>query len=68
MKSKEELLQMLYFRLSELEDGSIKTENPEFARQEAVELGLLYDILGDEVKEEYWGRIEEERYWYLSEE
>jgi hypothetical protein len=65
MKSKEELLKMLYSRLAELQDGRIKEENPEYAKQEAVELGLLYDILGDEVKEEYWEAIETERYFYL---
>ena len=65
MKNKDELLKMLYERLTELEDGRIKTENPEFAKHEAVELGLLYDILGEEVKEAYWERIEKERYWYI---
>ena len=34
-------------------------------KHEAIELGLLYDILGDEVKEEYWEAIEQERYFYL---
>ena len=65
MKNLDELLKMLYVRLAELEDGRIKEENSEFAKQEAIELGLLYDILGDEVKEAYWDRIEKERYWYL---
>lgn len=65
MKTKNELLQMLYCKLAELEDGRTKKNNPEFARDLATELGLLYDILGDEVEEEYWERIEKERYWYL---
>jgi len=44
MKTTEELLQMLYSRLTELTDGTIKITNPEYAKQEAIELGLLYDI------------------------
>jgi len=65
MKTTEELLQMLYSRLTELTDGTIKITNPEYAKQEAIELGLLYDILGEEVKEDYWEMIEKERTWYL---
>lgn len=65
MKNLDELLKMLYVRLAELEDGRIKKENPDYAKHEAIELGLLYDILGNEVKEGYWDRIEKERYWYL---
>lgn len=65
MKTLEELLSMLFTRLAELQDGNIKNSNPEYAKQEAIEMGLLYDILGEEVPEEYWETIEEERYWYL---
>ena len=60
MKSKQELLKMLFSRLAELQHGGIKVENPEYAKQEAMELSLLYDILGDEVPEEFWEQIEEE--------
>ena len=65
MKSKEELLKMLYSRLTELEDGRIKNADKEYAMIMAAELGLLSDILGDEVAEEYWERIDNERYWYI---
>lgn len=60
MKSKEELLSMLYSRLAELQDGRIKINNPKFAEQLRVELALLYDILGDDVPEEFWEQIEKE--------
>lgn len=60
MKTKEQLLSMLYSRLAELQDGRIKENNPEFAKRETIELALLYDILGDEVPEEYWEQIEEQ--------
>ena len=65
MKNKEQLLKMLYSRLAELQDGRIKIDNPEYAEHEAVELHLLYEILGDDVPEEYWEQIEAEEYWYL---
>lgn len=60
MKTKDELLTMLYDRLAELEDGRIKENNPRHAKQLAVELGLLYDILDEDVPEADWERIEEE--------
>ena len=60
MKTKEELLKMLFVRLALLKYGGIKIENPEYAKQEAIELALLYDILGDDVPEGFWEQIEEE--------
>ena len=60
MKTKQELLSMLFARLAELQHGGIKIDNPEYAKQEANELALLYDILGDKVPEEYWEQIEKE--------
>ena len=60
MKTKQELLSMLFCRLAELQHGGIKIENPEYARQDATELALLYDILGDEAPENYWKQIEKE--------
>lgn len=59
MKTKQELLQMLYSRLAELQDGRIRQANPDMYDKLRTELALLYDILGDEVPEEYWGQIEE---------
>ena len=60
MRTQQELLQMLYSRLAELQDGRIKTVNPTRAKKLQVELNLLWDILGNDVPEEYWEQIEEE--------
>lgn len=60
MKTKQELLSMLYCKLAELQDGRIKVNNPTFAEQLKIELALLYDILGDEVPTEFWGQIDKE--------
>ena len=60
MKTQQELLQMLYSRLAELQDGRIKTVNPIIAKKLQTELNLLWDILIDDVPEEYWEQIEEE--------
>ena len=59
MKSKQDLLSMLFSRLAELQHGGIKS-NLAMTEQLKVELSLLYDILGDEVPEDYWEQIEEE--------
>ena len=60
MKTQQELLQMLYSRLAELQDGRIKTVNPIIAKKLQTELNLLWDILIEDVPEEYWEQIEEE--------
>ena len=60
MKTKQELLSMLYSRLAELQDGRIKTVNPTTTKRLQTELNLLLDILIDDVPEEYWEQIEEE--------
>ena len=60
MKTKQEILSMLYSRLAELQDGRIKIVNPTMAKKLQVELNLLWDILGEDVPEEYWEQIEEE--------
>ena len=60
MKTQQELLQMLYSRLAELQDGRIKTVNPTMTKILQAELNLLWDILGEEVPEEYWEQIEAE--------
>lgn len=57
MKSKQELLKMLYTTLAELQNGALKGDMK--ARQQA-RLELLYDILGEEIPEEYWEQIEKE--------
>ena len=60
MKTQQELLQMLYSRLAELQDGRIKTVNPTMTKRLQTELNLLWDIRGEDVPEEYWEQIEEE--------
>lgn len=60
MKTKQELLSMLFTRLAELQDGRVKENNSEYAKKEKIELYLLYEILGEEVPEEYWEQIETE--------
>ena len=60
MKTKQELLEMLYSKLAELQDGRIKTGNPTVAEILRTQLNLLWDILGDDVPEEYWDQIWEE--------
>lgn len=60
MKSKQEILSMLFSKLAELKDGRIKQANPTMAEQLKIELALLYDILNEDVPEEYWEQIEEE--------
>ena len=60
MKTKQELLEMLFSRLSELQDGRIKIVNPTMTKRLQTELNLLWDILIEDVPEEYWEQIEEE--------
>ena len=60
MKTKQELLEMLFAKLAELQDGRIKTVSPTIAKRIQAELNLLWDILGEDVPEEYWKQIEEE--------
>ena len=60
MKTKQEILSMLYSRLAELQDGRIKTVNPPVAEILRTELSLLWKILSEDVPEEYWEQIEEE--------
>ena len=60
MKTKQELLEMLYSKLAELQNGRIKTVNPTVTEILRTQLNLLWDILGDDVPEEYWDQIWEE--------
>lgn len=59
MKSKEELLSMLYSVLAELQSGTLDRK-PELKSRQQTKLELLYDILGEEVPEEYQEQIEEQ--------
>ena len=58
MKTKKELLSMLFARLAELQDRRIIT-NITAAEKLRIELALLYAVLGDDIPEEYWCQIEE---------
>ena len=60
MKTKQELLEMLFAKLAELQDGRIKMVSPTVSEILRTELNLLWKILGDDVPEEYWEQIEEE--------
>lgn len=57
MKSKQELLSMLFVTLAELQS---KTANENLTEVLKVKLELLYDILGEDVPEEFWSQIEKE--------
>lgn len=56
MKTKNELLKRLLTILSELEYG---VTNARLKATLEIKLGMLYDILGEDVPSEYWDRIEE---------
>ena len=66
MKTKQELLQMLFAKLAELQDLNKKGFTTKTVQETAnltaklqAEVALLYDILGEDVPEEYWEQIEE---------
>ena len=56
MKTVYELKAMLFERLAEIKQGGLV---PSYDEQCRIELALLYDILGEEIDEEYWDEIEE---------
>ena len=56
MKTVEEMKSMLFERLAELQAGRLR---PHVEEQLRVEVALLYNILGEEIAEEYWDVIEE---------
>ena len=67
MKTKQELLEMLFAKLAELQDLNKKgfttntvIQTSQLAQRLQIEVALLYDILGDDVPEEYWDQIEDE--------
>jgi hypothetical protein len=66
MKTKQELLQILFAKLAELQDLNKKEfttktvwETANLTAKLQTEVALLYDILGEDVPEEYWEQIEE---------
>lgn len=60
MKTKQELLSMLFARLTELEDESSKNYSEAMLTCARTELALLYDILEDDIEEEWWERINQQ--------
>lgn len=56
MKSKEEILSMLYATLNELQNG-VKDEG--LKNYLETKLQVLVDILGEEIPEEYWEQLDE---------
>lgn len=56
MKKKDEILSMLFAKVAELESGQA---NEKAERMLEIQIGILYDILGDEVPEEWAEKIEE---------
>lgn len=59
MKKKEEILKDLYATLAELQETNWTEENKGLMEYMKIKLSVLYDILGEEVSEEYWEQIEE---------
>lgn len=59
MKTKKELLQMLFAKLAELQNMIKIGVQPSLLMVLQTEVALLYDILGEDVPEEYWEQIEE---------
>lgn len=55
MKSKQEIIAMLMSILTELQGGSLAGDAREAQK---IKLELLYDILDEDVPEEYWEDIE----------
>ena len=65
MKTKQELLEMLFAKLAELQDinkqplnNNTVVQTTQLVQRLQIEVALLYDILGDDVPEEYWEQIE----------
>ena len=56
MKTKQEILKDLFATLTELQNG-VKENN--LRNHLKVKLEVLYDVLGEDVPEEYWEQIEE---------
>ena len=59
MKTKQELLQMLFAKLAELQNMIKAGVHTSIQPMLRAEVALLYDILGEDVPEEYWEQIAE---------
>ena len=67
MKTKQELLEILFAKLAELQDinkqplnNNTVVQTTQLVQRLQIEVALLYDILGEDVPKEYWEQIEEE--------
>ena len=67
MKTKQELLEMLFAKLAELQDinkqllnNNTVVQTTQLVQRLQIEVALLYDILSEDVPEEYWEQIEDE--------
>lgn len=56
MKAKEEIVKDVISIIEELEFGVINTELRDYLK---IKLSTLYDILREDLPEEYWERVEE---------
>lgn len=56
MKSAEQIRAMFYATLAELQNG---VENESIYDGLCAKLSVLYDILGEDIPEEYWEQVEE---------
>ena len=56
MKTKQEILKDLFATLTELKEG---VDSPSLDTYLKVKLETLYNVLGEDVPEEYWDEIEE---------
>lgn len=59
MRTKEEMMQMLFSKLAELQDLIEENNESVLKARLQTEVALLYNILGEDVPEEYWEQIEE---------
>jgi len=55
MKTKQEILKDLFDTLAELESGKVANGLKRYLK---VKLETLYEVMGEDVPEEYWDRIE----------
>lgn len=62
MKAQNEIYRDLMCTLNELQSGSTRT-NPGLDIMLRHKLAVLYDILGDDVPEDFWEQIELELTW-----
>lgn len=58
MKTKEELLKSLFAILAELQKSDIESKNSALPIVLRIKLEILFDILGEDVPEEYWDDIQ----------